>query len=87
MYMTSTIPKQHLSSCYLINIITQVIIRTKYQFGILWQLINNLLGITTGHYHISQRLHSCCSVYITDNLIARMLILELLQVFSLTTIS
>ena len=85
--MTASIPKQHISACHLIDIITQIIVRTKDKFCILRQLVDYFLRITTRHNNISKRLDSCCGVDITDNLIAWMLILELLQVFSLTTVS
>ena len=81
--MAAAIPKQHLSACHLINIVTKVIVRTKYQFGILRQLIDYLLGITTGDNDIRQSLHGSSCIYIADNLIARMLVLEFLQVLSL----
>ena len=85
--MTTAIPEQHLTTCHLIDIITKVIVRTEDQFGILRQLIHDLLGITRGHHHIRQSLHSCRRINITDDLITRMLLFIFLQILSLAGIS
>ena len=87
MNMTSTVPKKHFATCSAIYIVSKIIIRTKDNLLILRETINNLFSITTCYNTISKCLNSCCSIYIAYNLISRMLILEFLQVFSLTTIS
>ena len=86
MHMAASIPKQHLTACHLVDIVSKVIVRTKDQFCILWQLVYHLLGIAAGHYHIRQRLHGCRRIDITDDLIAGMLFLVFLQVLSLARV-
>ena len=85
--MTATIPKQHLTASHLVDVVTQIIVRTEYQLGILRQLVDHLLGIAAGDDDICQCLHRCRRVHIRNNLIAGMLVLEFLQILCLARVS
>ena len=85
--VTAAIPEQHLTTRHLIDIVTKVIVRTEDQLRILRQLIHHLLSIARSHDDIRQSLYGSRRIHIRYHLIARMLFLELLQVFSLTGVS
>ena len=85
--MASSIPKHHIAPCYRIDISTQILIRAKYQFFILWKTINNQLRIRTCHHHIGQCLNRSCSVHIAHHFMVRIFLHKFGQVFGLTAIS
>ena len=85
-YMAATIPELHISSCYTIDIVAQIVVGTKDNLLILWKSINYLLGIAAGHNTVGQGLHGSSSIHIAHYLIARMLFLIFLQILCLAAI-
>ena len=85
-YMAATVPEQHVSACYAVDIVAEVVIRTKDNLRILWETVDYLLGIATGHHAIGQSLHGSGGIHIAYHLVAWVLFLILLQILSLAAV-
>ena len=84
--MTDTIPKEHLSSGKLVDVVTQVFIRTEDNLFIFRKRFNHLPGIGRGDDNICQCFYSSCCIHIRDNRMIWMCLNKLFKLIRGTTL-
>ena len=86
MHVAAAVPEQHLATGDAVDIVAQIVVGAEDNLLVLWEGVYHLLGIAAGHHTVGERLDGSRGVDIRHHLIARMLVLELLQVFCLATV-
>ena len=87
MHHAGAIPQQHISSCYFVDVGTQVFIRRKNDFLIFRKTFNNDLCIAAGTDHITQCFDAGTAVDIAHHHMIRMLFFEFFKQGRRTTIA
>ena len=85
-HMASAIPQLHLSARHAVDIAAKVLVWTKENGLIFRQLLHDLQGVATGHYHIGECLYSSTGIDIRHDHVSGVLCLPCCQICCLTTI-
>src|SRR5688500_12495454 len=84
---TSSIPQQHISSCLLVDVSSEIFIRCKNDRLIFWKTLNYDLRITAGDDHITQGFDTGTAVNVAHHHMIGMLFFKFFEQGGWTTIA